>query len=309
MIPTEDYQMAHQMVKEASCSACGEPFPDNRLKLDVVNDDPVRFETDHECPECGTAYDIAVFESEPDSYTLHKDRQDMETPPGRPATGFSHTRKANLYKEILPIRDVVEALDELLAALRILTFNKECLDEVFEEIDQQGGFNQPPEFKNRIDTDVHNYLAASYTFDERLREGKSELSTDEYIEDELEQFREDRAVIRGLRIFEQHNLSISGSLRAEPNQDTGVYDTTIAIDLDRVKGMDYEKGVDHYYSSVDGDRIDFKQEVEDHFRAVEDVFIDVWNHTIHRNQDEIEEYDELTSVVPVDRIEESNSQT
>jgi hypothetical protein len=232
----------------------------------------------------------------------------MKTHSGRPATGVSHTHKANLYEEIPPIRDVVEALNELFAALRILSFNKERLDEVSEEIDQQGGFNQPPEFKNRIDVEVHNYLAASYTFDERLREGKSELSMDGHTEDEIEQFREDRAIIRGLRIFEQHNLSISGNLRAEPNQNTGEYDTTITIDLERVSDMDYEKEVDHYYSGVNGDQIDFKQEVEDHFRAAEDIFTDVWNHTIRRNQDEIEEYDRLTSVLPIDQIEESSPQ-
>ena len=151
-------------------------------------------------------------------------------------------------------------------------------------------------------------MAASYTFDERLRKGKTDLATDEHIEAELEQFRENRAVIRGLRIFEQHNLSISGSLRAEPNQDTGVYDTTIAIDLERVRDMDYEEGADHYYAGVDSDRIDLKQEVRDHFRAAEDVFTDVWNHTIRQNRDEIEEYDELTSVLPIDQDTGADSQ-
>ena len=45
MTSAEDYKMAHQIIKEANCSVCAEPFPDNRLKLDVVSDDPVRFDT------------------------------------------------------------------------------------------------------------------------------------------------------------------------------------------------------------------------------------------------------------------------
>lgn len=298
MVSPVDYKIAYQMVKETNCSACKEPFHSNEIQFDVTNNQQSRFECEYQCPECDTLYDITVFEETEDTITLHKDRQDIKTAPNRPATGVSKTCRSSLYKETLSVREIVEALDELCAALRILTTNKKRLTEIFDRIDQKNVFNQLSEFFDRIDADIHNYIAASYTFDERLETLESVLSTDNHIEAERVQFKAERAVIRGLRIFVQHNSSISSYLHAAPVQETAEYKTTIAIDLERVRDMEYDhdEGADHYYSDVDGEQIDLKQEVEHHFQAVNNVFTAIWDHTIDQHKDAIEEYDRLSAM-------------
>lgn len=286
------------MVEDMECGACKEPFHSNEIQFNVTNNQKNRFESEYQCPECNTLYDITIFDKSEDTIKLHADRQDIKTAPDRPATDIYSADKSSLYRKTLSIREIIEALNELSAALRILATNKTRLDKKFDRIDQEDGFNQPPDFFDDIEADIHNYMAASYTFDERIDKLETILSTDSHIEAEREQFRTDRAVIRGLRIFVQHNLSISSYLHAGPAQGTAGQKTTIAVDLERVRDMEYdhEDGADHYYSDVEGDQIDLKLEVENHFRSATDIFAIIHDYTIEQNKDQIEEYNDLSII-------------
>ena len=301
MATPEDYKFAYELTSELDCHECNHPFVPQDLTLEPVANNPTRFEDYYNCPNCGTSYKVTIIE-ENQYFTLDAQRLDQEPAHPEVATMHRSTHKASLQEEIHPTRDLVNGLRELLGALSILYVNKARLDDKRNEIDQENGAKQPPEFHADVNADIHNYLSSSYSFDENVTTIESDLPTDGPVAVEQERFNDTRVVIAGLRIYAQHHLPVPNSFKHYYDSETNKPRTTIAIDLNEVKSIGnvdqdgYDNGAPYHYSGVDDDFIDLNREVEIHFRAATSLVNTIIEHVEDLHGSDLRDYAQVTDL-------------
>jgi hypothetical protein len=301
MATPEDYKFAYELTSELDCHECNHPFLPQDLRLEPVADNPTRFEDDYDCPDCGISYKVTIIE-ENQYFTLDAQRLDREPAHPEMATMHRSTHKASLQEEIHPARDLANGLRELLGTLSILYVNKERLDDKRNEIDQENGAKQPPEFHANVDADIHNYLSSSYSFGENLATIESNLPTDGPVAAEQERFNDRRVVIAGLRIYAQHHLPVPNSFKHYYDSKTNKPRTTIAINLNEVKSIGntdkdgYDNGAPHHYSGVENDFIDLNREVDIHFRAATSLVNTIVEHVEGLHGSDLRNYARVTDL-------------
>lgn len=294
-------RLVSALIDGNQCYSCGTRFLFDTSKLNAEGDN--RYGFDYSCPGCEAEYAITV-EDEKALLRLEYARTD-EDAPEELIPGFQSRRKESLQRQSHPVKDLVEGYIELNAALTLLYQNRKRITEACDILREDGINKQDKEFQRRVHTDIHNYVASAYTFDEILQNVKPKLPTDGLVEDAIEAYKDKNRVIIGLRVYAQHQFTIPFSYSIIAGEGDDNSHRTITVKLEDVNTIDsdvtrhnpdgYSLGADYHYERVEGEYINIEQCVDLHYEVAEELVGVIAEHTENVYEDEIEDYKEVSS--------------
>lgn len=297
----ELYKFAYHIAGQLECNSCHYLFQYRDLKFQPSQHD-YELEAEYQCPSCSTDYDIFVEDNGHGvSVEAFRDGQNPDSDHAA-ISMFSH--KASLHEELHQARDLVEGISELERALSILEINKCRITEAVEELRQPLGFHTSDEFDRGLETDIHNYLAAAYSFEQVLSTVEGELPTGGSVETALENFEQEHRVISGLRTYVQHYLTLPISYSDYLNENTGDRRVSVIVDIEDINEIEsdidryppdgYAQGAEHHYGQINLELIDIELNVQLHFNAAENLVSSIIDHAADVREDDLQEYIEQT---------------
>ncbi|QZP37768.1 hypothetical protein [Halobaculum magnesiiphilum] len=305
-------RLAYYALQDRSCVYCGDDLNYNRIQLELSETNNA-FEAEYVC-SCGNSQDFVVtYDGDHIQVEIIGSEEDSET--YSVATGALE----RLGSEVHPI---YEALDELLTAYRVLKVNWKHYDYVTKELPNYLASALGAELdqlESKIGGEVviklpkskdmglayaviHNYLSSVYSFDQVLETTKADLIWDEKISHEFSDFMNEHPIVRGLRIFTQHERIPSVSLKLN-HDDSNVRVSDFLIDLDEVDTITseinesqpdgYKHGADKYYSKVEGGRINLSQNLVEYQYNASKLMTSLTERFYNEERDLIEEYESI----------------
>lgn len=283
-----------------TCSNCGAEFviQANRLSKEGAG----VYTTPHSCPECEAAFKITV-EDDKQHLKYEADRTDIDDDR---LNMFSTTQKEMLHEQTHPIRDLVEGFRELGRGLEILQENKERITKACETFRDGRYHTQGVEYDRRVNTDLHNYLASAYTFNQVRQTVEPNIPTDGPVEESKDAFEDEERLILGLRVYAQHNLSLPFRYAQFVDENTGRPRMTLSVDLDEISVIEadadtygpdgYKMGSDHHYEKVEGGKIDIERRIKLHYDAAVELVETIGEHAEAEYGDDLEDYRESTAL-------------
>jgi hypothetical protein len=276
---------------EVRCFKCKTEFAIQASDLEQESEQ--LYTTRYNChgEDCSTEYDVQVENVEL-KLSFKANERGTDRSDGPPDITRSW-RKEALQKESHPVRRIIDAAHELGNVIAILYHNQQQLQDA-QEIVEDEGMNQDGDFHRRIRADIHNYTAAAYSFEEILDKNvEPHLPTDAPIEDAKEEFENEHEVIKALRTYAQHHLTLPSSIAHFFDPATEGNDITITVpmdDLDSFRPGDPTAS----FEPVEGDHVRVIDRVNRHYQAAE-TLVDTMLEIAEEQYDErIEEYREVT---------------
>ena len=296
---TELERLIDALFDDIACYNCGTEFVIQASRL--TREDDGLYTTPHSCPGCEAEYEITVENDRQYlSYEANRLNEDDDH-----LNMFSSSRKESLHRQSHPIRELVEGFGELSAALSILWQNRERIHDACETFRDEGLDEKGAEFDRRVNTDVHNYMASAYTFNQILQTIEPNIPTDGPVEAAKEEFDDEERLIMGLRVYAQHNLSLPFVYAKFIDENTGSTEMTLSVGLEEVNVIEsdigtygpdgYREGADHHYEKVEGDTINIERRINLHYDAAEELVEAIGEHAETEHGDELEDYRESTT--------------
>lgn len=204
------------------------------------------------------------------------------------------SRKQPLQKESHPVRHIVDAAEELTKAIDLLEYNQQQLQNAQEKIEAEG-IDQDSQFHSRVRADIHNYTAAAYSFEKILEKNvKPHLPNASPIEDAMDDFRDVNEVIKALRTYAQHHLTLPSSIAhfwGQASKDGKIAITVPMEELDDFRPGDPEAS----FEPIEGNYIHVVDRVNKHYQAVENLVDAMLEVAEEEYKDQVEEYRRVTS--------------
>ncbi|MDS0261863.1 hypothetical protein NDI56_20880 [Haloarcula sp. S1CR25-12] len=287
------------LLNDIACYSCGSEFVIQASRL--TREDERVYTAPHSCPGCEAEYEVTVKDDN-QLLTYEADRLD-ETDEHR--NMFSSARKEGLQRQTHPIRELVEGFGELRVALNVLWENRERIQDACDTFRDEGLDDRSAEFDRRVNTDVHNYMASAYTFNQILQTIDSNIPTDGPVEAVKGEFEDEERLILGLRVYAQHNLSLPFSYVHFTDENTGSRETTLGVELEEVNVIEpdidtygpdgYKEGSDYHYENVEGDTINIERRIDLHYEAAKELVDAVGTYAETEHGDELEDFREATT--------------
>jgi len=282
-------RLINTLIEGNECYLCGSPIEARAGEL--VRDSGELYVADYHCPGCDVGYDIEVRDQD-NLISFKAFRKDIDTEVDL-AEISRQTRKESLQRESHPVSDLVDNSIELAHALTIHFENQQRLREAANTVREES-FRQDGDFHRQVKADLHNYMASAYSFEEIVENIETKLPTNSCVELAKEQFKEEHQIIKGLRTYGQHHLSLPFSLTQFHDENTGQMESTITISMDEVSDFNYGDS-DISYEKVEGDLINVERRVNLHYDAAEDLVQEMIQYVESKHEDELEEFREATS--------------
>lgn len=282
-------RLVNTLIDGNECYLCGSPIEIRADELERDSDES--HVTDYHCPGCDVGYDIEVRDRD-NVISFKAFRKDIDKECDI-AEVSCQTRKESLQRESHPVSDLVDNSLELDHALTILFENQQRLQEATNTVREEG-FKQDDEFHRRVTADLHNYMASAYSFEEIVENIEPKLPTDSSVEAAKEQFKEEHQIIKGLRTYAQHHLSLPFSLSQFHDENTGQMEITITVSMDDVTDFNY-RDPDISYDKVEGDLINVERRVNLHYNTAKDLVQEMFQYVESTHEDELEDFREVTS--------------
>lgn len=291
----ETKRLINGLINNVTCYICGTPITVHADDLDKNTDEI--YVTKYYCTGCDVGYNIEIDDLGHmlsfSAYRMDTDDDDHDFPE------ISHnTRKEQLHEQTHPVKDLVEALIEMTQALAILQYNKDRIHTACDTLREEG-YQQNSEFEIRVKADLHNYMASSYSFEEILETVEPNLPTDGPVESAKNAFDEENMLIKGLRTYAQHHLSLPHSFSQFHDRNTGQIETTITVSMEDV-GEDEVEDIEYRdpsisFEKVEGDTINIERRADLHHEAAEELVQEIFQYAESTYGDELEDYRESTS--------------
>lgn len=131
----------------------------------------------HSCGGCEVEYEIEVKDT--GQFLIYNPKQTGEKEAS--TKGERYVRKETLHRETHPIRTLVEGFNELKIALAVLRENRRRVKDLCETFRQN--FDIAELSQQRVNPDIHNYLAGAYSFNQILETVMPNLPEDGLVED------------------------------------------------------------------------------------------------------------------------------
>lgn len=282
-------RLINTLIEGSTCYLCGTPLEVMAKHLERESDD--LFEIDYQCPGCDVCYDIEVIDRGT-MISLKAFRVDIEKNSDL-AEISRQTRKEALQRESHPVKELVRGSIELSNALTILQVNKERIVEAANTFRREG-FDVGADIHRRTKADLHNYMASAYSFEQIVENIEPQLPLGTNIESAKEEFKEEHQIIKGLRTYAQHHLTLPFSLALFYDEHTGAYEDTITVSMDDVVEFDY-KDPEISYEEVEGDSINIERRVKLHYNAASDLVNQIFEYLQSEYKEELEDYREATT--------------
>lgn len=153
-----------------------------------------------------------------------------------------------------------------------------------------------------VHLEIHNYLASAYTFDQMLESlDKSEIPWDADLQNAMEDYHDAVKPILGLRHFQQHESLLPLEFRFDEGSPEAGGD--FHVELEEVQVMDssvtesrpdgYNHGADHYFSTIDGDRINLSTRFKQHYLDCATLTLSIVERGIDEEEEIIEDFESL----------------
>jgi len=259
------------------------------------------FETEYVC-DCGLTYSIEIEE----------DEKGMKAEIERADTGDVRriaTADSKLYQASHPARDQMEALLDLVDALDMLKVNWSRVEYLSENQPDYAGdipLWNDRRFGAQVFTEIHNYLASAYTFQETFDTVIQTLPSGEIVDSKFQEFKKETQVVIGLRTYVQHEQMFAVS--HPPDLDADDYRIDFRVRLDEVWTMEsqicednpdgYDDDPEEIYGPVDGEYIDILSQFEQHLEAAKDLVGTVNEYVDKEMGDELDEFRRLSDPRP-----------
>jgi hypothetical protein len=291
----EKERLIEGLIEGETCYLCSSNInlSPNNLETDSEN----LYTAEYQCTGCDVIYDIEI-EDLGHILSFSAYRRDIENELDVPQMS-RNTRKESLHEQTHPAKDLVESLEELINVLIILQQNKNRINQACDNIRQEGGFDTSSDFDRRVQADLHNYMASSYSFEEVLATVEPNLPTGGPVESAWDTFHEENQVIKGLRTYAQHHRSLPHSYTQFNDENTDQMEVGITVSLEDV-GEDEVEDFNYgdpsiSYKKVKGDLINVERRVELHYEAAEELVNQIFKYTESERGEELEDYHELTT--------------
>lgn len=282
-------RLINTLIEGNECYLCGSSI---KIRADSLqNQSDELYGADYHCPGCDVGYDIEVRDREK-TISFKAFRKDIDEEGDRAEIGRS-TRKESLQRQSHPASDLVDNTQELTQVLIILFENQQRLQEAANTVREEG-FKQDDGFHRKVKADLHNYMASAYSFEKVVKNIESKLPTDTSVESAKEQFKEEHQIIKGLRTYAQHHLSLPFSLSEFHDDNTGQLTATITVSLDDVADFNYGDP-EISYNKVKGNRINVERRVNLHYNAAKDLVEEMFQYVEFTHEDELKHFREVTS--------------
>lgn len=289
------------LFSDIACYNCGTEFVIRANRLTREGDSDSLYTALHSCPGCEAEYEITV-ENERRFLNYEANRVDEDDDH---LNMFSSARKELLYRQTHPVRELVEGFGELKIALAVLWENRERIHDACETFRNEGLDDKGIEFDRRVNTDLHNYLASAYTFNQILQTIEPNIPTDGPVKETKRKFEDEEKLIIGLRVYAQHNLSIPFDHTQFIDNNTSSRETTLSVELEDINVIEsdidtygpdgYKEGADHHYEKVEGDKINIERRINLHYDAAEELIDAIGEYAEAEHGDELEDYRESTT--------------
>lgn len=287
-------RLINGLIADASCYLCDTPITIQAENLTRKPDG--NFVSDYYCTGCDVGYDIEIEDLD-HMISFSAYRMDIDNREHDIAEISRGTRKEALQRQTHPVKGLVEGLDEIINALIILQQNRERIHDACETL-RADGFNQDSDFGRRVTTDLHNYMASAYTFEEILETVEPNLPTDGPVVSSKGTFDDENMLIKGLRTYAQHHLSLPYSFTQFQDQNTEQMETTITTSLEDVGKEEVEefnyKDPSISYKKVEGDRINIERRINLHCIAARKLVREIHQYAESTHEDELKDYREST---------------
>lgn len=272
---SEPYSRAFSMVNDLQCSKCGREPDRGQPHLSFSDKENLIFEADYEC-ECGVGYSIEI----------EKDAKGMKGRIKRLDTGNTRriaTAKSKLHRQTHPAREQVDALYELQNVLDMLRVNWARVEYLGENRPDYPG--DVPLWNDRrytaqVFTEIHNYLASAYTFQETFNTVIQKLPTGELIDTKFQEFKQNTRPVIGLRTYVQHEQMFA--VQISPDMSADEYRIHFRVKLAEVWTLDsqttdnnphgYAESPEEIYADIDGEFIDILSLFESYLEASRELF-------------------------------------
>ena len=283
--------------EEIRCFACNTEF--DIQADDLEHQSEQIYTTCYNCPgdDCSIEYNIEV-EDRDFALSFMANQRGSDRPDDLPDIS-KHTRKEPLQQKSHPVGKITDAAAELTNAIAILYHNQQRLQDA-KEIVKDEGIDQDGDFHRRIRADIHNYCAAAYSFEEILGKNvEPYLPSDGPIEDAKDDFEDEHEVIKALRTYAQHHLTLPSSIAHFLGPTTEGGEITITVPVDDLDDFS-PRASDASFEPVESDHIRVVDRVNRHYQAAEDL-VDTMLEVAEGEYDKrIEEYQEVTSYPELD---------
>jgi len=302
-MPEDVDRLVRGIIYSTECYECQTPFELEVDDLDEGSD--LLYQSDYSCPGCEIEYSVEI-EDNGHGLSLDAYRTDEETPgPNDLAEVGRFSRKEALQEQTHPARDLVEGLNELGNALELLYVNKERIIDACETVrNDEDGIRQGDGFHAGVQTDLHNYMASAYTFEEILDTLEQNFPTDGAVELAKSNFEDEKRVITGLRTYAQHHLSLPCGFADFYDENTQQREITLVVsleevdtinsDIDRFPPDGYMRDATHHYDNIEGDTINIERRINLHFGAASDLVDEIHNHAYDIHGEELQDYEKVT---------------
>lgn len=300
---SELYKFAYHLTRDTECVGCGTEFDFSGIKFGP-SQTYYDLEASYECPSCSKSYRLFVEDNGHNiCFDVYQEGQNVDEDFGV-HTQVQH--KASLHKELHEARSLIDGLGELENALTILSVNEERITDAVEELESALPLETPSELQQRIEADIHNYLASAYSFKQILETVRGELPTGGPVEANLERFEEEHRVISGLRTYVQHYQTLPTGYTQYYNEELGETRISATVRLEKIDeieadkdrhppdGYAHDEGADYHYGQIEGDLIDLELRTASHFDAAESLVESLRNHATDVREDELSDYFEKT---------------
>lgn len=282
-------RLTNALIEETRCCICDSLIEIRADDLEQDTDD--LYVAVYYCPGCDVGYDIEV-RNKGGVISFKAFRKDI-TKEEDLAQISRQTSNEGLQGQSHPASNLVDNSLELVKALSILFENQQRLQEPANTIREEG-FKQNEEFQRKVKTDLHNYMASAFSFEEIVGDMKPKLPRDSKVELAEEKFKEEHQIIKGLRTYAQHHLPLPFSLTWIQDENTGRMRYQITVSLDDMDDFGY-RDPDISYEKVEGDRINVERRVNLHYAAAEDLVQEIIHYVESTHEEELKDFRRVTT--------------
>jgi len=290
---SDPYSRAFSMINDIECGKCGEVPQQGKPRLHPSNKQNIVFEANYECT-CGVEYFIEIEDDEM-GLTAIIERTDTGSVREIATTDSKLNRDSHSAKE------EINALYDLQDALDMLHVNWARVRYISENLPDFPG-DIPPmndrRFHAQVFTEIHNYLATAYTFQETYNTAIQKLPRGEIIDSKFQDFKEETRVVIGLRTYVQHE-QIFG-MNISPDLNRNEYRIDFKVEVDDVWKMEskvtddniygYDDHPEEIYGDIEGKYIDIRSEFKNHLNASQKLVEIVNNYANEEMGEELNEF-------------------
>lgn len=324
-MPENTRRLAYLALLDRTCPECDSDLEYQKFEVNSVGDES--YSASYRCPFCNS--DISI------SIEVKDDRLSTDISKGGKVVATSEPSIGTLLERGHEAHQWIERIYELRDVLKILSTNLDRLKlreghllEWFEDgmgVSLEDYELESPtsvtidvgrtELRAVLHTEIHNYLATAYTFDQLIETIRPDVIWSDELDEEFRSYKRNSRAILGLRHYVQHEGVPPLRFRRETSMSSR--DTDVLTELSEVKLMDsqitversdgYREGAEFHYDGIEGPDINISEIIRKHMIDSHKLGMSIIEQILESYGDEIDEFEEYKEMhIHPDDVEPSD---